>query len=119
MNTHDVFNQSEPLTGVNLFLANRPLRDALALHAPGLDTARLRALGAEVGSADMQMHARLANTHPPVLHTARLGRRLMLQLMLQVMLQLPMRQKSMPMSSAQLRSCSSPKLNPRCCAPCR
>ena len=69
MNTHDVFNQSEPLTGVNLFLANRPLRDALALHAPGLDTARLRALGAEVGSADMQMHARLANTHPPVLHT--------------------------------------------------
>ena len=69
MNTHEVFNQSEPLAGFNLFLANRPLRDALALHAPDLDTARLRTLGAEVGSADMQRHARLANAHTPVLHT--------------------------------------------------
>jgi len=77
MNTHEVFNQSEPLAGVNLFLANRPLRDALALHAPGLPTARLAALGAEVGSAEMQLHARLANTHTPVLHTHdRVGRRI-------------------------------------------
>ena len=77
MNTHEVFNQSEPLAGVNLFLANRPLRDALALHAPGLPTARLQALGAEVGSAEMQLHARLANTHSPVLHTHdRVGRRI-------------------------------------------
>ena len=69
MNTHEVFNQSEPLCGVNLYLANRPLRDALALHAPGLDTGRLCAIGREVGSAEMQAHARLANTHAPVLHT--------------------------------------------------
>ena len=75
--THEVFNQSEPLAGVNLFLANRPLRDALALHAPGLDTTRLSALGAEVGSAELQAHARLANTHTPVLHTHdRVGRRI-------------------------------------------
>jgi len=67
--THQVFNQSRPFEGVNLFDANRPLRDALALYAPGLDTSRLQALGAEAGSADMQAHARLANTHPPVLHT--------------------------------------------------
>ncbi len=69
MNTHQVFNQSEPLQGVNLFLANRPLRDALKLHAPQLNTAALQAIGAEAGSAELQTHARLANTHTPVLHT--------------------------------------------------
>ena len=74
--THEVFNQSLPLAGINLFEANRPLQDALALHAPALDTTRLRALGAEAGSAPMQAHARLANTHGPVLHTHdRVGRR--------------------------------------------
>jgi putative acyl-CoA dehydrogenase len=74
--THEVFNQSTPLEGVNLFLGNRPLRDALALHAPALDTTALSALGAEAGSAAMQTHARLANTHTPVLHTHdRFGRR--------------------------------------------
>ena len=57
--THEVFNQSLPLAGINLFEANRPLQDALALHAPALDTTRLRALGAEAGSAPMQAHARL------------------------------------------------------------
>ncbi len=67
--THEVTNQSTPLVGLNLFLANRPLRDALAAHAPALDTARLAALGAEAGSAAMQADARLANANPPVLHT--------------------------------------------------
>ncbi len=74
--THEVFNQSRPLTGLNLFEANRPLQDALACHAPALDTSRLQALGAEVGSADLQTHARLAHTHTPVLHTHdRVGQR--------------------------------------------
>ena len=67
--THEVTNQSQPLQGINLFKANRALRDALAWHAPGLDTSRLSALGAEAGSAAMQNHARLANTHTPVLHS--------------------------------------------------
>ena len=67
--THAVTNQPAPLVGVNLFDGNRPLRDALAVHAPTLDTATLRALGAEAGSAVLQTHARLANSHPPVLHT--------------------------------------------------
>ena len=67
--THKVLNQPRPFVGVNLFEANRPLRDALAVHAPALDTTRLRSLGAEVGSADLQAHARLANTHTPLLHT--------------------------------------------------
>jgi putative acyl-CoA dehydrogenase len=69
MNPHDVFNQSTPFVGVNLFETHRPLRDALAHHAPTLDTARLAALGAQMGSAEMRTHARLANTHPPQLHT--------------------------------------------------
>ena len=74
--THEVFNQAAPFSGFNLFHANRPLQDALALHAPQLPTAPFVALGEEAGSADMQAHARLANTHRPVLHTHdRVGRR--------------------------------------------
>jgi len=65
--THEVFNQSTPFEGVNLFGINRPLQDALRLNAPGLATDALDALGAEAGSAAMQAHARLANTHGPVL----------------------------------------------------
>ncbi len=69
MNTHDVLNQTAPWVGANLFDTNLPLRDALRAHAPALDTARLKALGSLAGSADMQEHARLANTHQPRLHT--------------------------------------------------
>ena len=67
--THEVFNQPEPLTGVNLFEVNAPLQDALGLNAPGLDVAELQALGALLGSATMQMHARLANVNKPLLRT--------------------------------------------------
>ena len=75
--THEVSNQSTPLQGVNLFLANRPLRDALSALTPSLPTQRLVALGAEAGSAALQAHARLANTHLPQLHTHdRVGNRL-------------------------------------------
>ncbi|WP_334190753.1 acyl-CoA dehydrogenase family protein, partial [Noviherbaspirillum sp.] len=74
--THEVFNQPEPLTDVNLFEANQPLRDALKLNASTLDTAGLARLGALAGSADMQNHARLANVHAPQLHSHdRFGRR--------------------------------------------
>ena len=77
MATHQVFNQSRPFAGFNLFDANRPLQDALRTHAGALDTRRLRALGAEAGSADMQAHARLANAHGPQLHTHdRVGQRI-------------------------------------------
>lgn len=74
--THDVFNQPTPLVDYNLFETNRPLRDALKLNAPSLATAELSALGARLGSAEMQSHARLANVHTPVLHSHdRFGRR--------------------------------------------
>jgi putative acyl-CoA dehydrogenase len=75
--THEVFNQPAPLTGYNLFDTNRPLRDALKFNAPDLHLAALGHLGAAMGSAEMQMHARLANIHTPVLHTHdRFGRRI-------------------------------------------
>jgi putative acyl-CoA dehydrogenase len=74
--THEVTNQAAPLVDINLFTGNRALQDALRFNHPGFDAARLTALGAQAGSATMQEHARLANTHKPVLHTHdRVGRR--------------------------------------------
>jgi len=67
--THEVFNQPTPLAGYNLFTGNQALRDALRFNAPALDTAGLAQFGALLGSAAMQTHARLANQHPPQLHT--------------------------------------------------
>ncbi|MBX3611410.1 MAG: isovaleryl-CoA dehydrogenase [Hydrogenophaga sp.] len=78
--THEVFNQPAPLVDVNLFETNRALQSALAFNAPGLDTATLRdlgALGALVGSAEYQTHARLANVFTPQLKThSRFGHRI-------------------------------------------
>ena len=74
--THEVFNQPAPLADYNLFTGNQPLRDALKFNAPALDTAELADLGATLGSAQMQAHARLANSHTPELHSHdRFGRR--------------------------------------------
>ncbi|MFN3570174.1 MAG: DNA alkylation response protein, partial [Polaromonas sp.] len=74
--THDVFNQPVPLVDYNVFETNRPLRDALKFNAPSLATSELSALGARLGSAQMQAHARLANVHTPVLRSHdRFGRR--------------------------------------------
>jgi putative acyl-CoA dehydrogenase len=75
--THEVFNQSTPLVGANVYAGHRALRDALRDLAPGLDEGLLLAAGAELGSADMLAHARLANAHGPVLRTHdRFGRRI-------------------------------------------
>ncbi|GAA4339278.1 acyl-CoA dehydrogenase family protein [Variovorax defluvii] len=75
--THEVFNQPTPLVDYNLFETNRPLRDVLRFNAPQLQLAPLEHLGGLLGSAEMQAHARLANTNPPVLHTHdRFGRRI-------------------------------------------
>jgi putative acyl-CoA dehydrogenase len=75
--THEVFNQPEPLAGYNLFEGNRALRDALKFNAPALETRSLSALGAALGSVEMQTHARLANVNPPQLHSHdRSGRRI-------------------------------------------
>ncbi|MDP1654849.1 MAG: isovaleryl-CoA dehydrogenase [Hylemonella sp.] len=75
--THEVFNQPAPLVGYNLFETNPPLKDALKFNAPQLDTAALHALGAGLGTAEMQSHARLANVHTPQLRSHdRFGRRI-------------------------------------------
>ena len=74
--THEVFNQTEPLVDYNLFEGNRALHDGLRFNAPQLDTVPLAALGAKLGSQEMQTHARLANVHTPQLHSHdRVGRR--------------------------------------------
>ena len=65
--THEVFNQPEPLVGVNLFDGNRAMQDALKFNAPALVTTHLQMLGDQVGSAVMQQHARLANVFTPQL----------------------------------------------------
>ncbi len=75
--THEIFNQPTPLENYNLFTGNQALRDALKFNAPQMDTAPLQALGQTLGSAGMQTHARLANTHTPELLTHdRFGRRM-------------------------------------------
>ena len=75
--THEVFNQPAPLVDYNLYETNRPLQDALRFNAPQLDTAALSCLGAAVGTAEMQTHARLTNVHAPQLHSHdRQGRRI-------------------------------------------
>ena len=74
--THEVFNQPEPLVNTNLFSTNQALRAALIFNAPALDVQSLHELGASLGSADMQTHARLANVHKPQLISHdRFGRR--------------------------------------------
>ncbi|MCM8595732.1 acyl-CoA dehydrogenase family protein [Accumulibacter sp.] len=75
--THEVFNQSTDFADVNLFTGNRALADALRFNLPGCDEARFVALGAELGSAEMQRHARLANHFAPSLKSHdRFGRRI-------------------------------------------
>jgi len=65
--THEVLNQSTSFVDVNLYLGNRALRDALHFNHPEYDEPRFVALGAEIGAAAMQAHARRANTNPPQL----------------------------------------------------
>ena len=75
--THEVFNQPEPLVDVNLFDGNRPMQDALRFNAPALVTTHLSAFGQQVGSAEMQLHARLANVFTPKLKShSRFGHRI-------------------------------------------
>jgi putative acyl-CoA dehydrogenase len=74
--THEVFNQVPPRLGANLYADNQPMRDALAFHGL-VEDAALQALGAELGTAEMLTHARLANTHKPQLKThGRTGERI-------------------------------------------
>ena len=75
--THAVTNQVMPLEEYNVFSGNQALRDALKFNAPDMDTKEFVALGAKLGTAQYQTHARLANVYTPVLHAHdRFGRRI-------------------------------------------
>ncbi len=67
--THEVLNQSSPLSNHNLFVGNAALQQALSRHHPAYDRQRFERLGQECGSPVMQEHARLANINPPTLRT--------------------------------------------------
>ena len=75
--TQAVHNQVRPLENYNVFTSNHALRDALKFNAPDLDTSEFVTLGAKLGTAEYQTHARLANVYTPVLHAHdRFGRRI-------------------------------------------
>ena len=75
--THEVYNQPQPWVGHNLYTTHAALQDALRILAPSLDAAALVPLGADLASAQMLEHARLAHHHKPELHTHdRQGRRI-------------------------------------------
>src|SRR5580698_194160 len=67
--THDIFNQTPPLTGYNLFRSDAILQEAVQREGAGWAFDQLSAAGAELGTAAMADQARLANRHAPVLQT--------------------------------------------------
>ncbi len=71
--THRVENQPPPLADYNAFETDRALVEALAREGGDFGrkegAKRAKALGARVGSAEVQDWARLANRHTPELHT--------------------------------------------------
>ena len=66
--THVVTNTVGPLVDVDVAAADPALAAGLAAAGAGL-TPALRALAVDAGSAQWLEHARLADAHPPVLHT--------------------------------------------------
>lgn len=71
--THDVFNQSAPLQNYDLFTTHAALADALAFNLPAARlaeaSARLTAIGAELGKDETLALGNAANRHPPELKT--------------------------------------------------
>ncbi|WP_229074920.1 acyl-CoA dehydrogenase family protein [Actinoplanes sp. DH11] len=64
--THEVVNQAPPRTGLNEFLINPALVEAVERYDGQWATEQLGATGALVGQADFQHDAELADTRPPV-----------------------------------------------------
>jgi len=62
-------NQTPPLTDYNLFTTDPALQASVEAEGAGSGAARLAAAGAALGTAAAFEHARLANRHPPILHT--------------------------------------------------
>jgi len=68
-NTHEVFNQVEPLSGQNSFLNNRILGEVLERAGADWARPRLEAFGASLGKPEIIELGFAANANPPVLHT--------------------------------------------------
>ncbi|MEU4423994.1 acyl-CoA dehydrogenase family protein [Actinoplanes sp. NPDC024001] len=64
--THEVLNQAPPRAGLNEYLINPALTEAVRRYDAQWATAHLSDVGALVGQAGFQRDAELANTHPPV-----------------------------------------------------
>jgi putative acyl-CoA dehydrogenase len=67
--THDIFNQSPPYEGVDLFASDAALRDAVTSNEAGGEVEALSAFGRHWGTAEMFEAARLANENTPKLKT--------------------------------------------------
>jgi putative acyl-CoA dehydrogenase len=67
--THEVFNQSRPLEGYNVFEADRVLSEALEREGGGFAAERATKLGRLCGRRDVIELGRLANVNPPRLRT--------------------------------------------------
>jgi putative acyl-CoA dehydrogenase len=67
--THEVLNQPPPFEDANLYRTDRALSDAVAREGGSFAAARLEALGAVVGSAEVIELAFLANRFTPELKT--------------------------------------------------
>jgi putative acyl-CoA dehydrogenase len=67
--THRVHNQAPPLLGYDPLGCDPALVEAVRREGAGEALPSLRQLGALVTSAEAAEHARLAEAHPPVLHT--------------------------------------------------
>lgn len=63
--THEVTNQPPPFEDLNLFAADRALRDAVSVAGGKMHSGTLLDLGARCGAAETQDRARQANENPP------------------------------------------------------
>ncbi|CAH1671323.1 acyl-CoA dehydrogenase family protein [Chelatococcus asaccharovorans] len=66
---NEVFNQAPPFVGVNLVALDQPLLDALGQNGADAISGGFLSYGEAWGTAERFDMARLANIHPPVLHT--------------------------------------------------
>ncbi|MCK1637657.1 isovaleryl-CoA dehydrogenase [Bradyrhizobium sp. 157] len=67
--THEVFNQSPPFEDVDLYVADRPLVDAVAANGGAATEGELSDFGKHWGSAAMAERGRIANENTPKLRT--------------------------------------------------
>ena len=68
LGTHTIFNQTPPLTDYNLFSSDTALQEAVQREGAAWASTDLWQAGADLGTAALLDHARLANRFTPVLH---------------------------------------------------